>query len=60
MQTPAVQTPPASTEILNTLSTIRDYIRWAASRFTQAQLHFGHGTVTALDEAAAMVLHTIH
>jgi ribosomal protein L3 glutamine methyltransferase len=49
-----------SSEVLTTLSTIRDYIRWAASRFTQARVSFGHGTVTALDEAAAIVLHTIH
>ncbi|MGZ8903575.1 MAG: 50S ribosomal protein L3 N(5)-glutamine methyltransferase, partial [Methylobacter sp.] len=53
-----MQTTPA--EVLTTLSTLRDYIRWAASRFTQAQISFGHGTVTALDEAAAMVLHTVH
>ena len=45
---------------LSTLSTIRDYIRWAASQFTEAQVCFGHGTVSALDEAAALVLHTIH
>jgi len=48
-----------SPEILTTLSTLRDYIRWAASRFTQAKVSFGHGTVTALDEAAALVLHTL-
>jgi ribosomal protein L3 glutamine methyltransferase len=53
-----MQTTPS--EVLTTLSTIRDYIRWAASRFTQAGVGFGHGTVTALDEAAAMVLHTIY
>ncbi|MBL6987752.1 MAG: 50S ribosomal protein L3 N(5)-glutamine methyltransferase [Methylobacter sp.] len=47
-------------EALTTLSTIRDYIRWAASRFTEAEVRFGHGTTTALDEAAALVLHTIH
>ncbi len=47
-------------EVLTALSTIRDYIRWAASRFTQAQVSFGHGTATALDEAAALVLHTVH
>ncbi len=49
-----------SPKILTTLSTIRDYIRWAASQFTEAQVCFGHGTVTALDEAAALVLHTVH
>ncbi len=50
-------TPP---DVLTTLSTIRDYIRWAASQFTHAQVCFGHGTASALDEAAAIVLHTIH
>ena len=49
-----------SFEVLTTLSTIRDYIRWAASRFTQTDVSFGHGTTTALDEAAALVLHTVH
>ncbi len=53
-----MQTP--SLEVLTTLSTIRDYIRWAASCFIQAQVSFGHGTVAALDEAAALVLHTVY
>jgi len=53
-----MQTTPF--EVLTTLSTLRDYIRWAASRFTQAKVSFGHGTVTALDEAAALVLHTVY
>ncbi|MCX7088043.1 MAG: 50S ribosomal protein L3 N(5)-glutamine methyltransferase [Methylococcales bacterium] len=49
-----------STDVLTSLTTIRDYIRWAASRFTAAGLFFGHGNTTALDEAAALVLHTLH
>ncbi len=49
-----------SSEVLTTLTTLRDYIRWAASRFTEAEVSFGHGTTTALDEAAALVLHTLH
>lgn len=48
------------TDVLTTLTTLRDYIRWAASRFSIAGVSFGHGTLTALDEAAALVLHTVH
>jgi len=51
---------PTPVEVLTTLLTLRDYIRWAASQFTQAKVSFGHGTVTALDEAAALVLHTVY
>lgn len=52
-----MQTTPS--DVLTTLATLRDYIRWASSRFARAQLSFGHGTATALDEAAALVLHTV-
>lgn len=48
------------TEVLTNLSTIRDYIRWAASLFAESGVFLGHGSVTPLDEAAALVLHTIH
>ena len=49
-----------STDVITTLASIRDYIRWGASQFTAHQVFLGHGTATALDEAAAIVLHTIH
>lgn len=47
-------------ETFQTLVTVRDYIRWAASRFSEAKLFHGHGTATALDDADALVLHTLH
>lgn len=47
-------------DVTDTLLSIRDYIRWGASRFAAAGIHFGHGTLTPLDEAAAIVLHTLH
>ncbi|WP_394754562.1 50S ribosomal protein L3 N(5)-glutamine methyltransferase [Crenothrix sp.] len=49
-----------SFDVLTSLSTIRDYVRWGASQFTRAKVSFGHGTSSALDEAAALVLHTLH
>jgi ribosomal protein L3 glutamine methyltransferase len=49
-----------NTEVLDQLTTVRDYVRYAISRFNAASLFFGHGTSGALDEAAALVLHALH
>jgi ribosomal protein L3 glutamine methyltransferase len=41
-------------------STIRDLLRYAVSRFNEAHLAFGHGSNNAYDEAAYLLLHTLH
>ncbi|CAH2892929.1 MULTISPECIES: 50S ribosomal protein L3 N(5)-glutamine methyltransferase [Paraburkholderia] len=41
-------------------STVRDLLRFAVSRFNQSGLSFGHGSANAYDEAAYLVLHTLH
>lgn len=42
------------------LLTIRDFLRFAVSRFRAAKLAHGHGATTALDEAAFLILETLH
>lgn len=42
-----------------TLSTPRDLLRYAVTRFNAAKLFFGHGSAEAFDEAAYLVLHTL-
>lgn len=42
------------------LLTINDMLRWALSRFFEADLYFGHGTDNAWDEAIALILQSLH
>lgn len=44
----------------NELATVRDWLRYAVSRFNDAGLAFGHGTGSAWDEAAYLLLHALH
>lgn len=42
------------------LETIRDWLRYAVSRFREAGVHYGHGTENAWDEAVFLVLAQLH
>jgi ribosomal protein L3 glutamine methyltransferase len=42
------------------LSTVRDMLRFAMTCFYAGNLHYGHGTDNAWDEALALVLHALH
>ncbi len=51
---------PQSPTPLDELITVRDWLRYAVSRFNAAGLIYGHGTQTALDEAAFLILTTLN
>lgn len=42
------------------LVTVRDWLRWAVSRFNETGLFYGHGTDNAWDEAIWLILATLH
>ena len=41
------------------LSTVRDFLRWALTEFRRARIVHGHGTTSATDEAAFLILETL-
>lgn len=45
---------------LDALVTVRDWLRYAVSRFNAAGLVYGHGTANAIDEAAFLILKALH
>ncbi|WP_353844801.1 50S ribosomal protein L3 N(5)-glutamine methyltransferase [Rhizobium sp. CSW-27] len=46
-------------EVTRELVTLRDYWRYAISRFNAADLSYGHGTTTASDDAAFLLLDSL-
>ena len=53
-------TTPAARPLALELFTLRDVLRYAVSRFREAGLVHAHGATTALDEAAFLILETLH
>jgi ribosomal protein L3 glutamine methyltransferase len=49
-----------STDAVHDLETLRDWLRFAVTRFGEAKLAFGHGSANAYDEAAYLLLHALH
>ena len=49
-----------STDAVHDLITLRDWLRFAVTRFGEARLAFGHGSANAYDEAAYLLLHALH
>jgi len=45
--------------IFSQLTTVQDWVRWAASEFNRADLFFGHGSDNAWDEAIALVMFSL-
>lgn len=53
-------TMPEPRDLESELVTVRDWLRFAVSRFRATGLVYGHGTTNALDEAAYLILQTLH
>lgn len=47
------------TVVIAELATVRDFWRYAISRFNAADLNYGHGTDTASDDAAFLILDSL-
>ena len=47
-------------EAVNELHTIQDMLRWAVSRFSAANIWYGHGTDNPWDEAVQLVLPSLY
>ena len=50
----------SQTQILNELSSIRDWLRYTVSQFESSDIFFGHGTSNAYDEAVWLIFGFLH
>lgn len=57
---PALRPVPSAAEARQTLSTLRDLVRWGASRLSAAGVACGHGVDDPRDESAWMLAWTLH
>jgi ribosomal protein L3 glutamine methyltransferase len=48
------------TSPVDDLATVRDFLRYACSRFAKSPLYFGHGTDNVWDEAVQLVMRSLH
>ncbi|MCF6766927.1 50S ribosomal protein L3 N(5)-glutamine methyltransferase [Thiotrichales bacterium 19S11-10] len=46
--------------LIDQLVTIRDYLRWAVSRFEESDLFYGHGCDSVWDEAVHLILQALY
>lgn len=57
MKKPVAKTNASN--VIASLHTMRDFVRYAVTRFSGAGLFYGHGTFTALDEAIFLAMETL-
>lgn len=50
---------PDCSAAVHDLRTVRDFVRWAVTCLTRAEVYLGHGTDDLWDEALALVLHPL-
>ena len=51
---------PDASAAASQLKTVRDFLRWAMTEFRAAKIVHGHGTTSAIDEAAFLILETLN
>ena len=52
--------PDIQADAIDHLHSVRDWLRFAVSRFSEAEVYCGHGTDNLWDEAVQLVMQTLH